>query len=129
MKIDHTIQNVEKYKGDMVTYFVHQHDKKAPQCSNEYVQHAVEIAFRTGDFTGREGETLLFYPSDKGDIQAKRILVVGLGKAEEGRMINGVKPADGWRENYRKAGGQVSGTALKTSPSPIPKARMASGCR
>jgi leucyl aminopeptidase len=114
MKISHTAQAVEKYKGDMITYFVHQQEKEAPVCDNSFVQETINLAFKAGDFSGREGETLLFYPSDKGRLPAKRVLVVGLGKAEEGKVMNSVAPADVWRDNYRRAGGTVSETALKT---------------
>jgi len=119
MKIIHTTQDVEKYKGDMVTYFVHQPDKKVPACENSYVQDTVRLAFAAGDFSGKEGETLLFYPSGKGKITAKRVLVVGLGKAEEGKPTNGATAFDLWRDNYRRAGGKVSETALKTKAAKI----------
>ncbi len=114
MKITHTTQDVEKYKGDMITYFVHQQDKKVPACDNRYVQDTVNLAFKAGDFSGKEGETLLFYPSGEGKLPAKRVLVIGLGKAEEGKKNNTTAPADAWRDNYRRAGGRVSATALKT---------------
>jgi leucyl aminopeptidase len=114
MKITHTTQDVEKYKGDMVAYFVHQQDKKVPACPNGYVQDTVNLAFKAGDFSGKEAETLLFYPGGKGGLPAKRVLVVGLGKEEEGKKNNGTEPADVWRDKYRSAGGQVSATALKT---------------
>ena len=114
MKITHTSQDVGKYKGDMIAYFVHQLDKKSPSCDNSYVQDTVNLAFKAGDFSGKEGETLLFYPSGEGKLQTKRVLVIGLGKAEEGKKNNTTAPADAWRDNYRKAGGKVSATALKT---------------
>ncbi|KPK00405.1 MAG: peptidase M17 [Desulfobacterales bacterium SG8_35] len=114
MKITHTTQDVEKYKGDMITYFVHQQDKKVPACDNRYVQENIRLAYKAGDFSGKEGETLLFYPSGKGKLPAKRVLAVGLGKAEEGKTNNGASPVDTWRDNYRRAGGKVSETALKT---------------
>ena len=119
MIIKITTRDVEEYKGDMLVYFVYQQKKKVPVCENKHVQNTVRLAFQAGDFSGKEGETLLFYPPAKGKIPAKRILVVGLGKAEEGKSNNGLTPADMWRENYRKAGGKVSGTALKTQASKI----------
>ncbi len=119
MKIKHTTQDLEKYKGDMLVYIVHQQNKKVPACANKLVQDTMKLAFKAGDFSGREGETLLFYPSGKRKLQAKRILVVGLGKAEEIAANNGVAAADVWRENYRKAGGRVSETALKTKAAKI----------
>jgi leucyl aminopeptidase len=119
MKITHTTQDVEKYKGDMITYFVHQQGKKVPVCDNKFVQDTIKLAFKAGDFSGKEGETVLFYPSGKGKLQAKRVLVIGLGKAEEGRTNNGAAPSDVWRDNYRRAGGKVSETALKTKAEKI----------
>ena len=53
MKISHTNTDVEKYRGDMVSYFVHQQDKKVPACDNSYVQEAVKLAFKAGDFSGK----------------------------------------------------------------------------
>ncbi|MGW8287747.1 MAG: leucyl aminopeptidase [Desulfobulbales bacterium] len=115
MNISHTSQDVEKYKGDMMIYFVHRQDKKPPVCDNKYVQETIKLAFKAGDFLGKDGETLLFYPSGQGKLQVRRVLVVGLGKAEDpGTDNNGVTAADAWRENYRRAGGTVSATALKT---------------
>ena len=114
MIIKCTTQDLEKYKGDMLVYFVHQQNKKMPVCGNEYLQDTIKLAFQAGDFSGKEGETLLFYLTGKGKLLVKRALVVGLGKAEEGKSSNGQNPNDKWRENYRKAGGRVSETALKT---------------
>jgi leucyl aminopeptidase len=114
MIIKSTTQDVEKYKGDMLVYFVHQQNKKVPACENKYVKEMIKRAFQAGDFSGKESETLLFYPTGKRKLLAKRVLVVGLGKAEEGNGKNGLTPANMWRDNYRKAGGKVSETALKT---------------
>ena len=108
MKIKHTTQDVEKYKGHMIAYFVHQQNKKVPVCDNRFVQETIKLAFQAGDFSGKEGETLMFYPSGKGKLSAKRVLVVGLGKAEEGETNNGTTPGDVWRDNYRKAGGMMT---------------------
>jgi len=119
MKVKHTTQDLEKYKGDMLVYFVYQQNKNVPTCDNKLVQDTIKLAFKAGDFSGREGETLMFYPSGKGKLQAKRILVVGLGREEETAANNGVTVADVWRENYRKAGGKVSETALKTKVAKI----------
>jgi leucyl aminopeptidase len=119
MIIKRMTHDLDKYKGDMLVYFVHQQNKKIPACGNKYVQEIIKLAFQAGDFSGKEGETLLFYPTGKGKLQAKRGLVIGLGKAEEGKSINRLTPADMWRENYRKAGGKVSETALKTKAGKI----------
>ena len=119
MKIKYTTQDVEKYKGDMITFFVYRLNGKMPACENRYVQNAIKLAFKAGDFSGKAGESLLFYPSGKGKLMAKRVLVVGLGKAENGDSNNGVSPDDVWRENYRKAGGKVSSVALNTKATKI----------
>jgi len=113
MKVKQTTQELEKYRGDMIVYFVHQQKNKPPACDNAFVRENIKLAFKAGDFSGKEGEILLFYPDGNQQLKAKRILVVGLGKAEEPDKKSGAKPADVWRENYRKAGGKVSETALK----------------
>jgi len=119
MKVKHTTQDPGKYKGEMIACFVYQQDKKVPESQNRHVQETVRLAFQAGDFSGKEGETLLFYPSGKGKLLAQRVLVVGLGKAEEGKPGNGITPVDHWRENYRKAGGKVSEAAQKTKAGKI----------
>ena len=65
MKIIQTSRNIEKFTGDMVACFVHQQDKKKPLCSHKYIQNQIDLAFQAGDFGGKEGETLMFYPPDK----------------------------------------------------------------
>ena len=55
MKVKHTTQGLEKYKGDMLVYFVHQQNKKVPACDNKLVQDTMKLAFKAGDFSGREG--------------------------------------------------------------------------
>jgi leucyl aminopeptidase len=119
MKIKYTGRKVEKYTGDMVVYLVHQKDDKMPSCPNKYIQKKIGLAFQAGDFTGKEGETFLFYPSGKKQLAAKRVLVVGLGKAEESKQSNGARGKDIWRENYRKGGGSISSRALKTKAEKI----------
>jgi leucyl aminopeptidase len=119
MEIKHTSRKVEKYTGDMVAYFVHQQDDKKPTCPNKYIQKQIDLAYQAGDFNGKEGETLLFYPSDKKQLAVSRVLVVGLGKAEESKQVNGAKPADVWRDYYRQAGGRVSQAAMKAKAAKI----------
>ena len=119
MIIKHTARDLEKYKGDVLVYLTYQQDKKMPSCDNRQVREAIRLAWKAGDFAGWEGETLLFYPPGKGKLSAKRILVVGLGKAEEVKGNINMEAADIWRENYRKAGGRVSGAALKAKAEKI----------
>ncbi len=94
-----------QYSGDMVAYFVRQSEtKKAPTCDNGKVQAMIDTAYSSGDFNGKEGQTLLYYKQvtagRKKSVQ--RVLVVGLGKEEPDSEI------------FRKAGGTVSASALKT---------------
>ena len=119
MKIKQTSRKIEKFTGDMIAYFVHQRDKKKPVCPHTYIQKQIDLAHRAGDFAGKEGETFMFYPSDKKKLAASRVLVVGLGKAEESKQVNGPAPADAWRENYRKAGGKVSQGAMQAKAKKI----------
>lgn len=119
MIIKHTLEDVEKYTGDMLVYLVYQRNKKVPACENKKVLAAIKLAFQAGDFSGKEGQTFLFYPAGQGRLPAKRVLVVGLGKEEEKKGENGVTPAEIWRENYRKAGGKVSEMALKTKTAKV----------
>ena len=119
MKIKQTSRKIEKFTGDLVAYFVHQQDKKMPVCTNKYIQKKMNLAYQAGDFSGKEGETFLFYPSDKKKMAASRVLVVGLGKAEESKQVNGPTSSDAWRENYRKGGGSVSKAAMKAKAKKI----------
>jgi hypothetical protein len=64
MKITHTTQDVEKYKGDMITYFVHQQGKKGPVCDNKFVQDSSRILssllLRQVIFPARKGKQCCF---------------------------------------------------------------------
>ena len=93
-----------QYGGDMAVYFVRQGKEGAPLCADSGVSAMVEQAFAAGDFLGKEGQTLLYYPAPAGDKSPlpRRVLVVGLGR----------EALD--REGVRKAGGTVAATALKT---------------
>lgn len=97
-----TKKKPENYPGDLIAFFVREQENEAPACENDDVQKVVERAFRAGDFTGKDGQILLYYPEVSGRLLAKRVLIVGLGKEELSR------------EGFRKAGGTVSTTALKT---------------
>ena len=92
------------YSGDLLVYLARQPGKGSPRCANAAVDEAVRRVHALGDFSGKEGEHLLFYPEKgKQDLpSAKRILVVGLGKDE----LN--------REVFRKAGGTIASLAMKS---------------
>lgn len=91
-----------QFSGDLLVYFVRYPEKKsAPLCSDALLQERINKAWKFGDCTGKKEECLLVYPEQVIDgVQAKRLLVVGLGKDE----LN--------RELFRRAGGVVAGKAL-----------------
>jgi leucyl aminopeptidase len=90
------------FSGDLVAYLVRQPDKGCPDCDNPDVRRMLQRAFDSGDFTGKEGQMLLFYPEKSEHLQTQRVLIVGLGKEE----IN--------RELFRKGGGSVAAATIKT---------------
>jgi len=74
----------ETFTGDLLVYFIFETDSKSVPCSNDAVRRNIKKAWKCGDFTGKKGQTFLFYPaaSDK-ELAAERVLVVGLGRKEE----------------------------------------------
>ena len=96
MKIKVSKTSSQKFSCDMLMYFVRQHAKKAPACSNSQVQEEIDLAFTAGDFIGKGEQSLLFYPRLGKDCAAKRVLVLGLGKDE----LNG--------EMFRTGGGRIA---------------------
>jgi len=97
-----TKKKPENYPGDLIAFFVREQENRAPVCTNDDVQKVVARAFHTGDFTGKDGQILLYYPETSTHVSAKRVMIVGLGKEDLSR------------EGFRKAGGIVSTSALKT---------------
>ena len=91
-----------QFRGDMLVYFVRQATKKsAPVCSDPLIQERIDKAWKIGDCSGKKEECLLVYPEKVIDgVQAKRLLIVGLGKD------------DFDRELFRRAGGVVADKAL-----------------
>ncbi|MFZ5763747.1 MAG: leucyl aminopeptidase [Thermodesulfobacteriota bacterium] len=65
--------------SEMAVYFVRQPAKGKPGCPQPQVNALLQRAVEAGDFTAKEGQTLLFYPEAAAS-QASRVLVVGLGK-------------------------------------------------
>lgn len=110
MWVKYSPKTPEQFQGDLLVYLVRQESgKKAPGCLNHKVQAIVERAFRCKDFSGKEEEILLAYPeTGPGETaMASRILVVGLGK----------EPLQ--RELFRRVGGTIAVTALKTKAKKI----------
>ncbi len=91
-----------QFSGDMLVYFVRQAVKKsAPVCSDGLIQERIDKAWKLGDCTGKKEECLLVYPEQVIDgVQAKRLLIIGLGKDDLDREL------------FRRAGGVVAGKAL-----------------
>ena len=92
------------YRGDLLVYLARQPGKGSPRVASGAVDGVVRRVHALGDFSGKEGEHLLFYPEQEkpGMPSAKRILVVGLGKDEPSR------------EMFRKAGGTIASLAMKS---------------
>lgn len=92
------------YEGDLLVYLARQPGKGSPRCTSGAVDGVLRRVHALGDFSGKEGEHLLFYPEKEkpGMVSARRILVVGLGKEE----LN--------RELFRKAGGTIASLAMKS---------------
>jgi len=98
-----------EYNGDLLVHLVRQSLKGAPQCQDSSVAKILKRTFDIGDFKGKEGETLMYYPAPtaKGQHGPRRILMVGLGKEE----LN--------RELFREAGGQIAAVVSKHNISKI----------
>ncbi len=97
------------YVGDMIVYFVRQAAKGGPISTNGKIQAIIDRAYSVGDFLGREGETLLHYPETQIGNQkyTKRMLVIGMGKE------------DACHDLFRRAGGTVATSAMKTKSKKI----------
>ena len=91
------------YGGDLMAYCVREPLRGAPSTGNKAVDSLIRRVHAAGDFSGKEGELILHYPdpTSGAGIQAKRLMVVGLGKS----VLS--------RELFRKAGGVMASSALK----------------
>ncbi len=78
--IELTDKDPQEFKGDLLVYFAGEREKKMVDCPAGPVRKAVRMAWKAGDFSGKKGEVVLFYPAMVGDLRARRVLVVGLGK-------------------------------------------------
>ncbi|MBU0729220.1 MAG: leucyl aminopeptidase [Proteobacteria bacterium] len=93
-----------EYTGDMLVYLVRQIKKTISKCDNRSVQEMIDRAIESGDFSGKEGQTFLYYPEVDPDNKkgVRRILVIGMGKEDPDREL------------FRKAGGTIASTVKKT---------------
>ena len=103
-RVTTTDKPVDSFETDLLVYLATQGKDKAPQ-SDKAVMAQVKMAFDLGDFKGKEGEQLFYYPSASGkkkQPRAKRVLVLGLGKIEsekDGAMVC---------DTLREAGGHLA---------------------
>ena len=84
-RVTTTDKPVDTFETDLLVYLATQNKgKKVPLC-DKAVMTQVKKAFDLGDFKGKEGEQLFYYPGAPGKNKkptAKRILVLGLGEIE-----------------------------------------------
>ncbi len=95
------------FDGDMLVYCLTQSEKGFPgyeRATGKILQNA----FALGDFSGKAGEKILFYPEHgqvEPEIRAKRVVLYGIGKATQDTSLPEV------REMLRKLGGWIAKTA------------------
>ncbi len=87
-------------------------DNTPPLCADT-VQPQVKKAYELKDFSGKAGESLLFYPAADMKTHAKRILVIGLGRVDQ------KKEAASVMDGLRQAGGHMAKAAAKTKATEI----------
>ena len=100
--VDH---NMEGFKGDLLVFCVNQAKERENIVCHNRVDAQVRAAFDLGDFSGKEGETLLLYPFHATELSvagAARILVLGVGDPSDQKEPGGV------RDLFRRAGGCIA---------------------
>ncbi|WP_417915250.1 leucyl aminopeptidase [Candidatus Electronema sp. JM] len=112
MRIQLEKGDVEQFDGDMLVYFIRESGGSAVMCPCKVLRRNIKYAWKNGDFSGKKGETFLFYPAAaskdiKHNLAAGRVLAIGLGKT--GEDIN----ADALREQLRLAAGTAAQQAVK----------------
>lgn len=93
-----------KYDGDLLVHFASSGKKEKILC-DKHLKEMVSELHQLGDFSAKENETILFYPSQysaKFKSASKRVLVVGLGEADSQKDENEAA------ELFRSAGGTIS---------------------
>jgi leucyl aminopeptidase len=104
-----TDKSVDTFKTDLLVYLATQTKDKAPLC-DKAVMAQVKKAFDLGDFKGKEGEQLFYYPEASGKKKqagAKRVLILGLGKIKEEEDETVIC------ETLREAGGNLAKVCKK----------------
>jgi leucyl aminopeptidase len=92
-------KKISEYAGDLLVFFIFETGKKTFSSFYEQLRKELKRAWKSGDFTGKKGESIWFYPQSgpAGVFVGERVMVVGLGKRE--------KQADKCREQLRLAAG------------------------
>lgn len=102
-----TQKAAETIKTDLLVYCLKQAEKTPPDC-DKVIREFVEKVFELGDFKGKSGESVLSYAHDfPVKTAARRILILGLGKADDKQKKPGIAEA------LRKAGGNIATTCAK----------------
>lgn len=105
-----TKKDPDRANVDLLVYFIPRSGNRKLVCPSDAVRKRLLPAWRAGDFSGKAEEFLLLYPGPVAaakaeGIKAKRLLVVGFGKAEEQRNPQ--------REQLRVAAGVAAAQARK----------------
>ncbi|MFH1155159.1 MAG: leucyl aminopeptidase [Pseudomonadota bacterium] len=114
-KVTISSKDVREYSGDLVAFLATEIKDSAPRCDT-VIEKQISSAHALGDFSGKEGETLIFYPTrdkDPAQFLARRVLVVGLGSTDT------ETDPDLVRESVRKAGGTIAKISEKTKAKAI----------
>ncbi len=105
MKIELNKDVLELFAGDLLVYFLRETGGNAVLCPCKVLRRNIKYAWKNEDFSGKQGETFLFYPSAakkelKHNLDAGRVLAVGLGKIGDN--------LDALREQLRLAAGTAA---------------------
>lgn len=124
MKMQLEKDGVEQFDGDLLVYFIRETGGNAVMCPCKVLRRNIKYAWKSKDFSGKKGETFLFYPAAaskeiKHNLAAGRVLAVGLGKTGAD-----VSP-DALREQLRLAAGtaarQAAGLKVKSLLAVLPE--------
>lgn len=109
-----TTRKPEKFDGDVLVYCLLQGKKSIPEYEKN-IKKIVKVVSKSGNFTGRQGQTCLLYPKlfDQiyiGNFACKCILLVGLGEKARGE-----ESENEMLEQVRIAGGLIASKGRELS--------------
>ncbi len=102
-----TKEKPEKFEGDILIYCCDQSNNGFPEYKKK-MGRFLKKAFNLGDFSGKSGEKIFYYPDYdlvKPELRVKRVAFFGMGKATKDKAKNEV------REILRKVGGEIAKAA------------------